>query len=335
MELKELVMQLCNCGGFGGLRSAADKAVDAIAEYADEVESDGKSVTAVIRGSSDRTLMFDAHIDEIGMVVTSVSDDGFLKVAAAGGIDARILAAQPVCIYGADEKCYGGVFCSTPPHLKKEGATQPTIDKMCIDTGLGEKAKDLIPPGSRVTFAPSARMLSDNTLAAKSLDDRAGIAALIEAARLIRLKGTPEYTVIFLFSDAEELSARGAKTRTFAIDPQKAIAVDVSFGNTPNVDPDKTAKLGTGAMIGVSPALSYPMSDKLKSLADSAEIPYTVEVMGGRTGTNADVISVNRAGVETGLISIPIRNMHTPQEVVDLGDIENTARLLCEYAVRG
>ena len=335
MELKELLTQLCNCGGFGGLKSAVNKAADAIGEYADEVKSDGKSVTAVIKGSSDRTLMFDAHIDEIGMVVTSVSEDGFLKVAPAGGIDARILAAQPVCIYGADEKCYNGVFCSTPPHLKKDGTTQPTIDKMYIDTGLGKKAQDLIPLGSRVTFAPSARMLTGKMMAAKSLDDRAGVAALVEAARLIRLKGTPEYTVIFLFSDAEELSMRGAKTSTFAIDPQKAIAVDVSFGNTPNIDPDKTAKLGTGAMIGISPALSYPMSDKLKTLAGSAEIPYTVEIMGGRTGTNADAISVSRAGVETGLVSIPIRNMHTPQEIVDLGDIESTARLLCEYAFRG
>ncbi len=335
MELKELLTQLCNCGGFGGLKSAVNKAADAIGEYADEVKFDGKSVTAVIKGSSDRTLMFDAHIDEIGMVVTSVSEDGFLKVAPAGGIDARILAAQPVCIYGADEKCYNGVFCSTPPHLKKDGTTQPTIDKMYIDTGLGKKAQDLIPLGSRVTFAPSARMLTGKMMAAKSLDDRAGVAALVEAARLIRLKGTPEYTVIFLFSDAEELSMRGAKTSTFEIDPQKAIAVDVSFGNTPNIDPDKTAKLGTGAMIGISPALSYPMSDKLKTLAGSAEIPYTVEIMGGRTGTNADAISVSRAGVETGLISIPIRNMHTPQEIVDLGDIESTARLLCEYAFRG
>ena len=137
------------------------------------------------------------------------------------------------------------------------------------------------------------------------------------------------------FSAQEETGERGVKGAAFRLQPDEAIAVDVSFGRTPDSVPHETAVLGSGAMIGYSAALDRGMSDSLKSAAEKNGIPYTIEVMPSSTGTNADSISISRAGVKCCTVSIPIRYMHTPIETVRLSDIESAARLICEYAAGG
>ncbi|MEG1886911.1 MAG: M42 family peptidase, partial [Oscillospiraceae bacterium] len=146
-------------------------------------------------------------------------------------------------------------------------------------------------------------------------------------------EGTPPCNVAFLLSDQEELGCRGAKTASFSIEPQEAIVVDVSFGDTPDIPSYKTGKLGDGAMIGISPILSPKISNRLKNLGQSLEIPFQPEVMGGATSTNADVISISKDGIPCGLISIPLRNMHTPAEVISIEDVKSVAKLLAAYVL--
>ena len=330
MELCELIASLSRAchqkGGDGALETACRVAKP----FADRICCGEKSAAFYINGKSDDVLLFDAHIDEVGFAVTFVSEDGFVKVAPAGGIDSRILAAQPVKIIGRETVT--GVFCSTPPHLSKGNDTVHAVDEMYIDTGIRNNAREVIPLGSRVFFASKPQKLLGSRISGKSLDNRAGVAALIEAAKIIKENGIPSKTVCFLLSDAEELGLRGARTAAFDISPCAAVTVDVSFGDGPYVSKEKTAPLGSGTMIGLSPSLDKNISDRLTALAKEHKIKHTFEVMGGTTSTNADVISLTKGGVPTGLLSIPLRGMHTPFEVVDVEDVRQTAELLALFA---
>jgi endoglucanase len=143
------------------------------------------------------------------------------------------------------------------------------------------------------------------------------------------------FNVAFVLSDGEELGLRGIRTASFKINPDEAIAIDVSFGDGIGISSEESSKLGSGAMIGMSPTLDSAISKKLIDLCEDKNIPYTHEVMGSRTGTNADMISVNREGVRTGVVSIPLRNMHTDSEIIDLKDLESLCNLVCEYILSG
>ena len=137
--------------------------------------------------------------------------------------------------------------------------------------------------------------------------------------------------MIINLAEQEELGTRGARTSAFACDASEAIALDVSFGDAPDVSPLKCGKLGSGVMVGVSPILNRKISNKLISLAEENNIPHQKEVMGGATGTDADVISITKSGYPCGLLSVPLRNMHTPCEVVDIKDAESIVDLLEKY----
>lgn len=180
--------------------------------------------------------------------------------------------------------------------------------------------------------------LQNGRLAAKSLDNRAGVAVLLRVAELMEQSDNkPPVNLILQFSTMEETGGRyaGAVTGTFAWQPDEAIVVDASFAEYPGVDYPTPGKLGGGAMIGFSPLLSHCISDRLRQVAQANALPYTEEVLGGRTGTNADAVSTVAAGIPTGLVSYPLRNMHTPVETVELQDLETVARLLYAYLCQG
>lgn len=325
--VKNILKSLSEADFIGGVGSAIDVAESHLSKYC-AVRRDGNNLIGEIKGKSDYTVLFDAHLDQIGMVVTSING-GFLKVAAVGGIDSRMLAGMRVTIYG--KEAVNGVFCSTPPHLSKSD-TVIKIEDMYIDTGLGDKASDVISVGNRVVFSAEFSELAGNKVTGKSLDDRAGCTALIKCAEILSGKELP-CNVVFLLSDMEELGGMGAKTMSFGITPDMAVAVDVSFGNAPDISPDKTGVLGGGAMIGISPVLSAIVTNSLKEIASNNEIKHQLEVMGGKTSTNADKIVDTKCGVPTGLLSIPLRNMHTPIEVVDLNDIMSVAEILANFVL--
>jgi endoglucanase len=208
------------------------------------------------------------------------------------------------------------------------------IAKYKLDTALGGKAKDIVRIGDFVTYRTSPKTLCGDAVCGKTFDDRAGVTCLIELAKRLQGKTLP-CRVVFLISDAEELGLRGAKTATFKISPDEAIAIDVSFGDGPDISLGDCGKLGFGGMIGISPTLNSAISKKLIETAKKNDIRYQTEVMCSNTSTNADVISVTKEGVLTGLISIPLRNMHTDIETVDLKDLEAVCDLLEAYILNG
>ncbi len=325
--VKNVLKNLSEADFIGGVGSAINVAEKHLSKYC-TVRRLGNNLIGEIKGKNDYTVLLDAHIDQIGMVVTSIND-GFLKVAAAGGIDSRMLAGMRVTVCG--KEIVSGVFCSTPPHLSKSDAVIKTED-MYIDTGLGDRASDVISIGDRVVFSANFSELAGDKVTGKSLDDRAGCTALIKCAEMLSGKELP-CNVVFLLSDMEELGGMGAKTMSFGIAPDVAVAVDVSFGNAPDISPDKTGVLGCGAMIGISPVLSASVTNSLKEIANKNKIKHQFEVMGGKTSTNADKIVDTKCGIPTGLLSIPLRNMHTPVEVIDLNDIMSVAEILANFVL--
>ncbi len=329
MEVKELLKALSNANGVTGLNDAIEIAEKELSKLG-QVECDNMGgLAAKIEGKSNYTILLDAHIDEIGMIVTEIDED-FIRVAECGGIDVRVLISQEVIIHG--KKDIFGVFCSVPPHLKSEKDTVPKITEMAIDVGM--KHDDIIKivsVGDRVSFRQKAAEMVNGRITGKSLDNRAGCAAVIEAAKMLCEGGTPPCNLIVSLSAQEELGLRGARTAAYKYSPDEAIVVDVSFGSFPSIPKQKTGKLGGGPMIGISPITDRIMTAKLQEIAEKCNIPYQCEVCPSSTGTNADVISVTKSGIRTALTSIALLNMHTPAEVIAIDDVTNTAKLIAEY----
>lgn len=277
-----------------------------------------------------RHFLLDAHIDQIGMIVKAITDDGFVKLDKCGGIDNRMLTASEVSIWGKRE--VRGVISSLPPHLqsKDDEKKVPSLDEVAVDVGMTKsEAESVISPGDRVTFKRVFTPLLGSRVCSCALDDRSGVAAILLA--LEKLKGI-NAKITVLFSSQEELGLRGAKVGSFVDDVDEAICVDVSFGYTPACKKSDCGEVGKGVMIGFSPILDSSMSRQMVELAKSSDIPYQQEVMGGgHTGTNADVITVSKKGIKTSLLSIPQKYMHSPVEIVDTRDVEATASLIAEY----
>jgi endoglucanase len=282
-------------------------------------------------GCGDTHILLDAHLDQIGLIVTGIDKTGFLRVAKCGGADARVLAGHEVTVHGR-EKLFG-VVCSTPPHLTKPEDKNKAVafDKLGVDIGLSfEQASKLVSPGDRITLNGKFTPLLGTRVCSPALDDRAGIAVILRALDI--LSGKEHHChITALFSVQEEVSGGGASTSAFSSRPDEAIAVDVSFALAPDCPPEKCGRLGEGVMIGCSPCLDSHMRTVLQEICASKAIPSQTEVMGGRTGTNADDISLCAGGIRTSLLSIPLRNMHTGAEIADTVDLEAAAQLIAEY----
>lgn len=330
MNIKQTLSKLSDAVNIGNITEASDIVYNVLLGLANTTKSSG-NVVAKLKGESDYTIMLEAHIDEVGFIVTDVDAEGFLTVKNCGGIDLRMLPARVVTIHGKQK--ITGVFCATPPHLG--GVTEyDDISALKIDTLLGKDAKDVVSVGDFVSFNTKATELQNGRITGKSLDNRAGVVCLLTLAQRLQGKKLP-CNIVFAFTDMEELGNRGAKTVVFDTSPDEAIVLDVSFADAPDVPSSECGKLGGGAMIGMSPVLDKQISKKLIQTANDCKLPYQTEVMGSRTGTNGDVISISKSGVKTGLVSIPLRNMHSDVEIVDISDIENVCDLLENYILKG
>lgn len=330
MELKEMLFELLNAPGITGAEDdAADVAARLLSQYMPVRRDTLGSVIGESEGDGDG-ILFDAHLDQIGLFVTSVTDDGFVKISKCGGADVRTIACHEVRVLGK-EPVYG-VVVSTPPHLKKGEDEAPKWEDIAVDVGLsGERARTQIFPGDRVQLLGKPREMLNGRISAAALDDRAGVAVILRALEILKEKNIRRKLTV-VFSVQEETTGGGASAAAFQSDDPTAIAVDVSFAKATGLSELETKPMGSGTMIGLSPALSRSVSDKLIALAKKNEIQYTLEAMGGRTGTNAENYAFSKCGRKTGLLSVPIRNMHTGVEVCDLRDIEATAQILAAYA---
>jgi len=273
-------------------------------------------------------IMIEAHVDQIGFVVTKTDESGFVKVDSYGGIDTRVMPASEITVFG--EKQVQGIVTSTPPHLQSDDSAKvPKVSELTIDVGDNVR---YISVGDFAVMSPRFSELKNNTVTATSLDNRAGVAVVLLCAEA--LKETDKAFSVSL-ATFEEVNGNGALTAAFSENPTSAIAVDVSFAKAPSVPDEKSSKLGGGPMIGISPVLDYEISQKLCKIAEDLRINFSKEVMGSSTGTDADHISTVLSGIRTGLVSIPLRNMHTGVEVASLDDIKACADLITEFVLSG
>lgn len=334
MDLKKLCFDLASKAGTSGDEQEASLFVKAELEKYMDVRTDCLGNVTGTFGKGKTHILLDAHIDQIGLVVRGIDDKGFLLVDRVGGPDERILIGSEVIVHGKESLF--GVVCSTPPHLlsaedKKAGVD---IKKIAVDIGYTkDEAEKLVVIGDRITLKSNQCELIGGSIVSGAFDDRCSVAVILHAMEMVYGK-IENLTVTVLFSVQEETGGSGAKTGSFSAMPDYAIAVDVGFGDDPYTDKASTITLKKGPSIGISPTLDRGFTNELKAICEEKGIPYQHDVMGGRTGTNADSINNTGKGVKTALLSVPLRYMHTGIEVINTEDIENTAKLIAEYLLK-
>lgn len=335
MDFFTLLERLTAPAGVSGSEmSIAQTAAALLKPYCDQVECIQGNVCGMLgeRSAGTPHVLLDAHMDQVGFLVTAITEDGFVRVGNAGGMDYRLMPAQRVMLHG--KRNIPGVICCIPPHLQGDREHVPSVTELAIDTGYAKsELEQWIAPGDSVSFDMPLRVLEHGRVAGCSLDDRCGMAAILYALELVQGEELP-CSVSVLFSTQEETGERGAAIGAYTIAPDIALAVDVTFALGHGDDQVKCGKMGGGPMIGISPTLSRRVTDALITAAEGEHIPWQPEVMPGMTGTNADRFSVTRGGVCAGTISIPLRYMHTPSEVIQISDVKETGILLAAYLRR-
>lgn len=331
MNYEQTLSCLCALSGPSGFEENVTKAAaELLRPLADQVYTTRLgSVVGVRRCGRDNApkLLLDAHLDEIGFIVTG-HDEGFLRFAPLGGVDPRMLPDREVVIL-TDPPIHGVVAC-LPPHVQtgEEMDKSLPIKDLYIDAGLSqEEAERRIPVGTPAAYRGGCTPLGEDLLSGKALDDRAGFAVLLDVLERLRGK-TLGVDLYVLGSTQEETHSTGAITAAYEIAPQLCVAVDVTHGDSPDASKNETFRLGGGPVIGVGPNCARSLSGRLKELAEELDMPVQIEVMSGSSGTNAWPVQVSREGVATAVLSIPERYMHTPVEVVHKQDLADTARLL-------
>lgn len=333
MDLKEVLFDLCSAFAVSGFEhSIADKLKSYFAKYASEIKVDPLgSVSAFVRsGKKDApVLMLDAHMDEIGLLVTALEEGGFIRFSPLGGVDPRVLPASELEIHGKEK--IPAVVCVKPPHISEKGGEFPAISNMVADTGYPlEELEKILSVGDVISFCSEPLELSNGFLSAKTIDNRAGIAVILYALEQLQ-KEELSADLLISITVQEEIGMRGAKTAAHAHAPDLAVVVDVSHGQTPDAPADKTYKMNGGVMIGFGPNLDRDLTSRMISLAKEKEIPHQIEVMGGNTGTNAWMIQIANESVPCALLSVPLRYMHTKSEVISFSDLKATGDLLTEF----
>ena len=334
MDLTELTMTLSGLGGPSGFESPVGEYVSAyLAPFADEVKTDVMgNVTAFKRCGvpGAKMVMLDAHIDEIGFVVTG-ADKGFLTIDTVGGVDLRMLPAREVMVL--TEPPLFGVIDTMPPHVLSDAEQGRAIEKkkLCVDVGLSqEEAVSRIPIGTPVVYAASCGEMGEDKLFGKALDDRSCAAIIMKAFEALSAKKL-HVDLCCLVSTQEKVGMRGAGVAANAVGPDTAIVVDVTHAKTPD-GPEAPCLCGKGAAIGLGPNMNPALSRQLRQIAEEKKIPYQLEAIpGGRSGTDAFSVQIAREGVATALISLPMKYMHTPVEVVSRGDMQAVQALIEAY----
>ncbi len=287
------------------------------------------------------TLLIDAHIDEIGFMVTEICDGGFLHVINVGGIDTRIMPASEVLIYPSNAaEPIRGIVASTPPHLQKKGDQdkKPAVYDLLIDTGYTKEAlSELVKIGDPVGFLPDYFELLNGQLSGKGFDDKACAAIAAYAAATVDKEALDCHIILQLSYREECAGMIGARTGAFRHmdEIDGCIVMDVNFGLQPEVEKKQAGKLGEGPMISISVVTDRKLTQSLIDCAADASIPHQTVIEATNTGTNANVIPLIAEGIPTAVLSLPIKNMHTYSEILSLTDAENTALLLQKFFCGG
>ena len=337
MDYETVLGRLCALAGPSGFEGpVAREAAELLRPLTDEAKVDRMgSVVALRRCGKENAprLLLDAHLDEIGFIVTG-HEDGFLCIAPLGGVDPRMLPDRELTILAQPPRL--GVVACMPPHIqtREEMDKSQPMREMAVDVGLTqEEAQRLIPIGTPAVYRTGCSPLGGDLLCGKALDDRACFAILLDT--LERLQGEElDVDLYVLGSTQEETHSTGAITAAFGIVPDLCVAVDVTHGDSPDASKDKTFKLGGGPVIGVGPNCTRWMSQRLERKAKELDMNCQIEVMAGHNGTNGWDLQISREGVATAELSLPLRYMHSPVETASRTDMTDCARLLAEF-IRG
>jgi endoglucanase len=277
------------------------------------------------------SLLVAAHMDAIGLMVTGVVD-GFLRLTQVGGLDPRVLPGQMVTVHGRED--LPGTIVQPPSHLLpgEIGSNPVPLEYLLVDVGLlPRQVERLVRVGDLVSFAQPPLELSAEYLAGHSLDNRASVAALTHCLR--ELQGRPlKWNLWAAATVQEEVTLGGALTSANQLRPTLAVAIDVTFASGPGSPSHQSFPFGKGPTLGWGPTIHPALQKAFKDLADRLEIPYKLEVMPRRSGTDADALQIAAEGIPTMVLGIPLRYMHTPVEMVAIKDIARTGRLIAEFA---
>jgi putative aminopeptidase FrvX len=337
----EFLKRLLDTPGPSGFEAAAARVWREEAQrFAHRVWGDvsGNSIAVINEGASPR-IMLAGHIDEIGVMVTHVDDDGFIYFEGVGGWDSQVLVGQRIRLLTRNGDVLG-VIGKKPIHLMKDDDKDKVskIDDLWID--IGAKDRDAATArGVRIGDAGviDARLLElgDGLIASRSIDNRIGAFIVLEALRLLsRAEGGPMVAAVATAQEEIGYSGGGARTSAYALDPQIAIVVDVTFASdAPGIEKKEVGehKLGSGPVITRGSAAHPVLVERLVTVAEEKQVPYTLTAAPRFTSTDADAIYLSRSGVATAVISVPNRYMHSPNELVALSDLESAARLIAEF----
>lgn len=339
----EFLKRLLDTPGPSGFE-AAPAAVwrEEAAGFADEVRTDvsGNSLAA-LRSDAQPRVMLAGHIDEIGLMVVHVDDEGFLSFQTIGGWDAEVLVGQRVVIASRDGPV-SGVIGKKAIHLQSEDERNKVskVKDLWIDIGAKNKKDALkrVRIGDPAVLAAAAVELPGGRLVSRSIDNRIGAFLVLEALRLLK-KPAARAGVWAVATAREEIAWTGGGARTSAVGlaPAVAIVVDVTHAtDTPSAEKKEVGDfaLGGGPVLSRGSAVNPMVFEMLVQTAEREKIPYSIQAAPRDTGTDADAIHTAHTGIPTGLVSVPNRYMHTPNEMVDVKDLERTARLLAAFARR-
>lgn len=335
----ELLERLCQSPGIGSREGAVRQIVrEELAPLVDEQHVDTLGNLVSIRKGSGPRIMIAAHMDEIGFIVRYIDDNGFIRLQPVGGFDARVLGAQRVLVHPrAGDPLPGTLQASTKPvHLLAAGESKELkLEDLFVDTGLStDRLNKRVSVGDMVTLdRPTVRM--GEQVVSKALDDRIGIYVMIEAVRAT-IEGDAE--ILAVATTQEESGLRGARTSAFHLEPDIAIALDVTIaGDIPGLPSDMTVtRLGDGAAIKMFDSSQLPhtaITETLRTIAEIENIAHQLEVL-PRGGTDAGAIQLARSGAYTGTISIPCRYVHSVNESANVGDIDACVQLLARFIER-
>ena len=338
MDIVPLVKRLSEANGVSGYEHEVRQIVrEEFGRLADQVRTDALgNVIALKRGTGPDprpAIMIATHMDEIGLIVSDL-EEGFIHFQQVGGYDDRVLLGQEILVHG--RRALPGIIGARPPHvLSLKERDQPVpYDKLRIDVGLSaEELPKVVRVGDLVTMKRELIELHDGLVAGKALDDRvcvvAALVCLEELARMHHL-----WDVYAVATVQEEVGLKGAITSTFDLQPDVGIAMDVTWAKQPGTPDEYTYDLGKGPTIGCGPNFHPKLQDALVETAENMEMSYHLEPAARPGGTDAYAIQVSRAGIPAELISVPLRNMHTPVETVSIKDVERAGRLLAAFIAR-
>lgn len=337
-ELLPFLKELTSLAGLSGYENPVRQVVAAAWQpLVDEMHiSRLGSLHALRRGKGEaprRSLLLTAHMDAIGLMVTGV-DQGWLRVTAVGGLDPRILPSQAVTVHGRRD--LPGVLVLPPDHLLPPSLGQKAapLEYLLVDVGLPpNQVAQLVRVGDLVSFAQPPLELGKDLLAGHSMDNRASVAALTECLKELQHLQVA-WDIWAVATTQEEETLGGAITSGFALHPDLAIVVDVTFGNAPGTPTHKSFPLGKGITLGWGPNIHPGLFHAMKELAERLEIPYKTELMPRQSGTDAMALQLVGEGIPTLVLGLPLRYMHTPLEVVCLKDIARAGRLMAEFAAQ-